>query len=138
MTKIDNFTRRNLKTTIEPAIATGAFNADFIIKAIGYPSRYLKFDEIYYNGERVDEDTELDLDALGLKEIESDQLWKDQNVNTLVVIPKGSKIELQFDAKNYDPDSESFTAVDILFSGIRIHAYNDDELDDIIDYVEGV
>lgn len=138
MNKIDKFIEKNIKVNIEPITAIGTFSIDFPIKVPGYPSRYLQYNEIYYKGESVDEDTELDVDALGLKEIPADDDWKDDDVTSLIVIPKGSKVELYFDPKNYNEDYEQFTTVTIKYNGIKIIADVDDELDEIFEDIDTI
>lgn len=107
-----------------------------IIQAKGYPQRYLLFNEIYYNGEFVDEDTKLDINAIGLKEIPADSDWKDNDVTSLIVIPKGTKVELYFEPKDYDEYDETFDKLTINYKGIKIKYVIPDELEEFIESVE--
>lgn len=136
--KINNFVSKNMINQITVDDAIVVMNTDIIIQAVGYPSRYLYFDNIKYKGETVTEDTVLDVQALKLKELNKDEMdndWAD-DADKLIVIPKGTKITLRFNEDDYDTDEQTFNYVTLIYNGIEIRAYNDTELESMIDYID--
>lgn len=135
--KIDNFVSKNMINQITVDDAIVVMNIDIIIQAVGYPSRYLYFDDIKYKGESVTEDTTLDVQALKLKELNKDEMdndWAD-DADKLIVIPKGTKITLRFNEDDYDTDEQTFNYVTLIYNGIEIRTHNDAELESMIDYI---
>ena len=133
--QINNFVNKNMTKTVEDAIIV--MNTDIIIQAIGYPAQYLYFDDIKYKGERVTEDTVLDVQALKLKEINKDEMDNDwaNDADKLIVIPKGAKITLRFNEDDYDTDEQTFSYVTLIYNGIEIRTNNNAELESMIDYI---
>ena len=135
--QINNFVNKNMikQNTIEDAIIV--MNTDIIIQAIGYSAQYLYFDDIKYKGERVTENTVLDIQALKLKEINKDEMDNDwaNDADKLIVIPKGAKITLRFNEDDYDTDEQTFSYVTLIYNGIKIRTNNDAELESMIDYI---
>ena len=133
--QINNFVNKNMTKTVEDAIIV--MNTDIIIQAIGYPTQYLYFDDIKYKGERVTEDTVLDVQALKLKEINKDEMDNDwaNDADKLIVIPKGAKITLRFNEDDYDADEQTFSYVTLIYNGIEIRTNNNAELESMIDYI---
>ena len=133
--QINNFVNKNMTKTVEDAIIV--MNTDIIIQAIGYPAQYLYFDDIKYKGERVTEDTVLDVQALKLKEINKDEMDNDwaNDADKLIVIPKGAKITLRFNEDDYDADEQTFSYVTLIYNGIEIRTNNNAELESMIDYI---
>lgn len=133
--QINNFVNKNMTKTVEDAIIV--MNTDIIIQAIGYPAQYLYFDDIKYKGERVTEDTVLDVQALKLKEINKDKMDNDwaNDADKLIVIPKGAKITLRFNEDDYDTDEQTFSYVTLIYNGIEIRTNNNAELESMIDYI---
>jgi len=134
MNKINEFTNKNIKQNIEELSAIATFNINFPIQVIGYPSRYLIWNNIKYLGELIDENTKLDIDLLKLKEV-SDPDWKDMS-DKQIVIPKGTTVELYFNPNNYDFDDEQFESIIIKYNGLEICVDNDYEFNDIIDTID--
>lgn len=135
--KINNFVSKNMINQITVDDAIVVMNTDIIIQAVGYPSQYLYFDDIKYKGERVTEDTTLDVQALKLKELNKDEMdndWAD-DADKLIVIPKGTKITLKFNEDDYDTDEQAFNYVTLIYNGIEIRTRNDTELESMIDYI---
>lgn len=136
--QIDNFVRKNMINRITVDDAVVVMSADIIIQAVGYPSQYLYFNDIRYKGEVVDEDTVLDVQALKLKEINKDEMddsWGDM-ADKLIVIPKGTKITLKFNEDDYDTDEQTFNYVTLVYNGIEIRTWNDEDLESMIDYID--
>lgn len=136
--QIDNFVSKNMIHQITVDDAVVVMNTDIIIQAVGYPSRYLYFNDIEYKGETVTEDTVLDVQALKLKEINKDEMdddWADM-ADKLIVIPKGTKITLRFNEDDYDADEQTFNYVTLIYNGIEIYVHNDTELESMIDYID--
>lgn len=136
MNKINEFTNKNIKQNIEEFSAIATFNINFLIQVIGYPSRYLLWNNIKYLGELVDENTKLDIDLLKLKEV-SDPDWKNAgDSDKQIVIPKGTTVELYFNSDNYDFDNAQFEYIIIKYNGLEICVDNDYEFNDIIDTID--
>lgn len=137
---INNFVNKNMVNQITVEDATVVMNTDIIIQAIGYPAQYLYFDDIKYKGERVTEDTVLDVQALKLKEINKDEMDSDwaNDADKLIVIPKGAKITLRFNENDYDTDEKVFNYVMLIYNGIEIRTRNDAELESMIDYIDKI
>lgn len=136
MDKINEFTNKNIKQNIEEFRAIATFNINFPIQVIGFPSRYLLWNNIKYLGELVEGNTKLDIDLLKLKEV-SDPDWKDiSDSDKQIVIPKGTAVELYFNSDNYDFDNEQFKYIIIKYNGLEICVENDYEFNDIIDTID--
>ena len=134
MNKINEFSNKYIKQNVEELRAIATFNINFPIQVIGYPSRYLVWNNIRYNGELIDEYTKLDINELKLKEV-SDSNWKDMS-DKQIVIPKGATVELYFN--NYDFDNKEFKCIIIKYNGIEIRVDNDYEFNDIIDTIDTI
>lgn len=134
MNKINEFSNKYIKQNIEEFSAIATFNINFPIQVIGYPSRYLIWNNIKYNGELINENTKLDINELKLKEV-SDSDWKDVN-DKQIVIPKGTTVELYFN--NYNFDDKEFKGIIIKYNGLEICVDNDYEFNDIIDTIDTI
>lgn len=135
--QINNFVNKNMTKQIAVEDAIIVMNTDIIIQAVGYPAQYLYFDDIKYKGERVTENTVLDVQALKLKEINKDEMDNDwaNDADKLIVIPKGAKITLRFNEDDYDTDEQTFSYVTLIYNGIEIRTSNNAELESMIDYI---
>lgn len=133
---IENYVQNNITVSVDPIVAIGVLSLDFIIQTPGYPVRNLSFNDMTYKGEVITDQTKLDIDAIGLKEISADEEWQEENVTKLIVIPKGTKVELIFDPKYYDNYDQMFKTVIIGYNGIKIYAFVCEELNDFIASIE--
>ena len=133
---LEKYVQNNITVSVDPIVATGILSVDFIIQAPGYPFRYLSFNDMTYKGEVINDETKLDIDAIGLKEIPADEEWLEEGATKLIVIPKGTKVELIFDPKYYDNYDQMFKTVIIGYNGIKIYALVCEELNDFIESIE--